>query len=238
MKYILLSDDKSKILVYEYNPIPEKIYEYRKARLDKLNMKDRHYSEEPGPYIVRFEMPHPNDISRKIPVGGSLNMTLKEYEDMVRHSVCSLDFHRDKMTSDEDREKFIEAYASGELKLSREKRNDMWTSLEVYPENVIVHKLYERPTGGYSKFYVEPVFILGYDLMILNDLEEGNLRRAYYYPKFVDTQFECFEFGNEPIEEVSFSTLDLLLNSGRVTPTGLAFEHAEVLEKAGIRVRK
>ena len=231
MKYFLLSDDKSKILVYEYSPIQDKIYEYKKAKLDKRYVEGKSYMFEPGPYNVKFHMAHPNSISEKIQVGKNYNMSLEEFNEMVRYSVCNLDFHNELINSDEERKNYVEAYASGKIELS------MWTCLEAYPKYVNVNKYFERLDDGYSKFIVGPVFMFGPELMMLIDLEEGHLKRAYYYPNHVDTQFECFNFYENPIDEVNISTLELLIGSANKV-INLAEENANVLEKAGIRVRK
>lgn len=239
MKYFLMSDDGKKILIYEYKANEEKIYEYKKSRLDKkyIDEKKFDYTFEPGPYKVSFEMAHPNEISSKIPVNSSLNMSTDEFDEMVRHSVCSLDFHNEIISSNEEREKYVEAYANGELKLSHYKLNDMWSCLEAYPERINAYKDYERQSDGYAKYHVDPVFILGPELMVLFDLEEGKLDRSFYYPSYVDNQFECFDFNDTPIDEININSLELLTNNTSKMIDS-AKRHSLVLERAKVKVRK
>ena len=239
MKYILMSDDEKKILICEYKAIKEKLYAYKKEKLDKDYIEERKfkYTFEPGPYKVLFEMLHPNEISEKIPAGKSLNMSLDEYNKMIKFTTCNLDFHSELITSDEEREKFIEAYASGELKISHNKRNDMWNCVEVYPEDINVHKDYERQLDGYAKYHVDPVFIFGPELTVLLDLEEGKLSRAYYYPAFAGKQFECFEFNDTPIDEINISSLKLVSKDIEKS-ISLAKANGVVLERAKIKVYK
>ena len=238
MEYFLPSDDEKKILVYEYKAIKEKLYEYKKEKLDRDYIKRGkfQYTYEPGPYKLLFEMVHPNEISSKIQVNKSLNMSLEEYNEMVKN-IYFFDFHREIITSNEEREKYIEAYANGELKLAPIKRNDMWFCLEAYPEFVNVYKDYERQPDGYAKYHVDPVFIFGPELMALIDLEEGKFRRMYYYPNYVDNQFECFEFNDTPIDEVNISSLNLLTKDVE-SIINRAKENATVLERAKVKVHK
>lgn len=238
MKYFLTSDDEKKILIYEYKAIKSKIYEYKKERLDRdyIESGKFKYTFEPGPYKVCFEMVYPNEISSKIQEGKSLNMSLDEYNKMVKNT-CHLDFHRELITSNEEREKQIEAFANGDLKISHNNRNDMWDCLEAYPEIVNVYKDYERQPDGYAKYHVDPVFIFGPELLLLLDLEEGIFRRAYYYPTYVDNQFECFEFNDTPIDEINISSLELLSHNVNHT-IDLAKENATVLERANVKVYK
>lgn len=234
MKYFLMSDDEKKILLYEYKAIKEKLYEYKKSRLDKDYIEKRkfNYTYEPGPYKIRFEMVYPNEISSEIHVGKSLNMSLDDYNKMVKNT-CNLDFRRELITN-EEREKHIEAFANGDLKISHNNRNDMWDCLEAYPEFVNVYKDYEI-SSGYAKYYVDPVFVFGPELLVLIDLEEGKLRRACYYPNYVDNQFECFKFNDTPIDEISISSLELLSeNVGHAI--NIAKENGKVLERAKVKV--
>lgn len=235
MKYFLMSDDEKKILIYEYKAIKEKLYEYKKERLNRDYIKSGKfkYTYEPGPYKVLFEMVYPNEISSKIQVNKGLNMSLDEYNKMVKN-VCNLDFRRELITSNDEREKYIEAYANGDLKLSHTNRNDMWDCLETYPEIVNVHKDYEQ-SNGYAKYHVDPVFVFGPELLLLTDLEEGKFRRAYYYPSYIDNQFECFEFNTTPIDEISISSLELLSDNVEKA-INLAKENATVLEKSEVKV--
>ena len=235
MKYILMSDDEKKILIYEYKAIKEKLYEYKKKKLDRDFVEGEYskYGFSAGPYKVLFEMVYPNEISSKIQVNKGLNMSLDEYNKMVKN-ICHLDFRRESITSNDEREKHIEAYANGDLKLSHTNRNDMWNCLEAYPEFVNVHKDYEQ-ADGYAKYHVDPVFVFGPELLVLTDLEEGKFRRAYYYPSYIDNQFECFEFNTTPIDEISISSLELLSDNVE-NAISLAKENATVLEKAKVKV--
>ena len=238
MQYYLKSEDGKKYLVYEYNSIPEKLYDYKKSRLDPIYIKTKNYTYIPGPIRKTFEMQIQSETSSKIPLGESANLSYKEYCDMIKH-VCAMDFGEEKIFSDIDRRKYIESYAKGELSLAHQETCYRWECLKGFPERVDVFKDYEE-IRGCARFHVEPLFLFGPDLKVLTFLENGQLNRisfALNHP-FIDDQFKCFEFNDEPVDEINIDSLLLISGDNLSNVEAIEKDNSKVLERMGIRVRR
>lgn len=151
----------------------EKLYEFKKKRLYDNPLMGSHYTFVPGPYRIKFRLESKNDVFSKIFASGQSRITLKEYDELVKN-VCILDFSRERITSEEEIERYMESFANGEIELSPNRWTYLYNCDEVYPTTLNVERNYVNitPHNFLAVLHVEPVFILGGNLMLLKSLEQ------------------------------------------------------------------
>lgn len=185
--------NNKEIGVYHYELNNEKLYHYKKEKIDQSNVLA-------------------TDMKTKYQLG---NHCFKLTENSI--NLSALDFHQHKFfygkptnKSKEEQTKLLEQYCMGELDCYL---FDDGHHRVLFPEQIEVTEVYYKPADYKEQdifVSLDGVLSLTKELYLLERIVRGNVYFQEEELSLLESQLQCFNFSNAPVDKVSLKTLDIL----------------------------
>ena len=198
MKYYTVDDKEKNILIYEYKALKDKLYEYKKSKMEELENKFLKAS---------FTIPNGYDYNFK---DNEINYI--RYDRINRMYPPYIKYSKELSSSKEEQEKLLESFYSGTIKIGEfiDSRSYLTiNSMLLFPYELGVQKdLHDR-----DLYFTNDIIVIPNSLKLLHEIENENINYISDNIDLLDQQLDCFKFTSKPVESVSIDNLQFLLSN-------------------------
>lgn len=218
MKYYTIDEKEENILIYEYNALADKLYQYKKQKMTTVKHKFLKASlllKNGVDYRFKdneFNVTNSNNIDRIFLYSDTSSLLEEEQKELLEKFYCG------ELIFDE-KYKFNQA------------TYDFFRVSGILPKEIRVKKNECHPTRNDEIiYYTNDVIGVPKSLMILNDLENGDLNSIARNIEELDGQLECFQFSKEPVDSIKIDTLRVMYGNKYINTYDYGSETSEVID--------
>lgn len=201
MKFYTIDEKEKNILLYEYRGLAGSIYEYKKRKMEeekqKLLQATFTIKRECDYYFKDDEF----NVTKSDNISGHIS-------------------YYDVNSSLDEQQELLERFYRGEVVIGCMKEfyqpsifdiND----IALFPEEIRVKKS-EYQWNNYTLYFTNDVIKVPKSIMLLMELEMGNINLIASKVDELDDQLKCFDFSEEPVDTIKLESLIAMYDRKRI----------------------
>lgn len=221
MKYYTIDKKEENILLYEYKALADKLYEYKKRKMQEEKYKLLRAS---------FALKYASDYSFK---ENEFNLTKSDNIDGAHHPYIS---YSDVDLPLEEQQEILEKFYRGNIVIGEMKSfghpsiYNTDGALALFPKEINVKKTEHQSNSSHILYFTDDVIRVPRSIILLNSLEDGDVNHIANNIDKLDEQLECFEFSQEPIDSIKLATLKAMYDGKYINSYSHGAETEDVID--------
>lgn len=218
MKYYTIDEKEENILIYEYNALADKLYQYKKQKMT---------AEKNRLLNASLVLKHGADCRFK---DDEFNVINSNHIDRI---ICYSDVNS---LLEEEKKELLEKFYRGELVFDERYRFNpntykYYRVSGIFPKEIRVKKFGSQPASkDRIIYYTNDVIGVPDSVMLLNALENGDINFIANNMEELDSQLECFQFSKEPIDSIKIDTLRVMYGGKYIRRYDYGSEEDKVID--------
>lgn len=206
MQYYTIDEREKNILIYEYKALAERLYEYKKRKMEQEKYK-----------LLQavFTLKSGCDYSFK-----ETEFNITKSNNIIASAFPYISYY-DVSSSLEEQQELLEKFYRGEVvigRISEFRQPSIYDAYDValFPQEISVKKSEYQSHDKYTLYFTNDVIKVPRSIMLLSYLEGGNVNFVAKNIDKLDDQLECFDFSIEPIDSIKLESLISMYDGKRI----------------------
>lgn len=206
MRYYTIDESEKNILIYEYKALVERLYEYKKRK-----MEQEKYKLLQAVFTLRSGC----DCSFE-----ETEFNITKSNNIIAGAFPYISYY-DVSSSLEEQQELLEKFYRGEVVIGRIRdfrQPSIYDANDValFPQEISVKKSEYQFHDNHVLYFTNDVIKVPESIMLLRDLEDGNIDSVAKNADKLDDQLECFDFSVEPIDCIKLDSLRTIYGGKRI----------------------